>query len=410
MKIAYISYEHPLGISGGGIGTYIGQISKAMSLIGHHVEVFCATKNNFFQSIEYQGYILHLIPCIDRKNFKYDVLPCFDKINKISCFDLVESPEYGADGLMIKKKYKSIPLVVKCHTPQFFLTYYNNWNLNLLAKTRFILGSLKRLKKPKLYWKYQKTDDIEYQIAQIADSVNSPSKSLAKILSNKWLDSKDIFVLPYPFEISKEILAIRPPVTENFVVTFIGKLEKRKGIMDLAKAIPMVLAKFPDIKFQFIGSIHDSPKKGMNMQEYLESQLSKHSSSLQFKGFISYEMIPEILEKSTICVFPSLWENFPNVCLEAMAAQRAVIGTNNGGMADMIYDGMDGILIPKGKPYSIALAIMNLYSDRELLIKICKNARIKIIEKYNPRIIGEETTKYYDSIIELVKLTNNNDQ
>ena len=103
MRIAYISFEHPPGISGGGIGTYIGQISRLMTSMGHEVEVFSGTTATP-GTIDIDGYTLHLIRAESIAEFRTAVIQVFSPVHDTRAFDLIESPEYGADALEIKKK------------------------------------------------------------------------------------------------------------------------------------------------------------------------------------------------------------------------------------------------------------------------------------------------------------------
>jgi len=397
MRIAYISYEHPLGIAGGGIGTYIGQISRLMASRGHDIEVFSGHINQN-QTLNIDGYILHLIKSMHSSEFRQNVLAKFSERQEAKLFDVIESPEYGADALLIKKKFPNLPLTVKLHTPSFLVSELNHDKPNLLQKLRFMLGGLLRGKITKPYWHYHKNSDIEYELFELADSVCSPSNSLKQITNEAWGEKK-IKVIPNPFVPSKEILAIQQRHDTKIQVSFIGRLEKRKGILDLAKAIPMVLNSGVNVTFSFIGKPHHSPIKDLPMDEYLKKKLLLFKNDISFKGYIPYHLIPQVLNDTDICIFPSLWENFPTVCLEAMAAGKAVIGTNNGGMADMIENGESGILVPPSSPTKLAEAIIGLCNDKEVFNRVSINARKKVLNHYNGEKIGKMVEEFYENAI-----------
>lgn len=396
MRIAYVSYEHPLGIAGGGIGTYMGQISALMANRGHSVEVFCGTLNNKPSTVDCKGYVLHLIPAANNTEFRTRVVNVFAKSHALHPFDIMESAEYGADGLEVKKAFPTLPLTLKLHTPAFLVSKLNNHKNGVFDKLRFVIGGLIRLQKVKFYWTYDQKNDPEYQLFNLAESVSSPSHSLAKIVNNKWGNSKKISIIPYPF-INNEI-GLNPlpdKVVSGLVVTFIGKVERRKGVLDLMKAIPLVLTEAPEVKFWFVGSPSLSPDKRLNMIAYLKNKLSRFGNSLEFLGFKPYNEIPSIIAASDICIFPSLWENFPNVCLEAMLAGKPVIGTNNGGMADMIQDHINGLLIPPKSPKAIANAILELYNNARLVTHLGEAARKTVTERYSGEVIGKLVENFY---------------
>ena len=401
MVIAYISYEHPESISGGGIGTYIGQLSKLMALRGHHVEVFSGTFDTINSHLNIDGYQLNLIFAETKEDFRKNVLSVFEVRHQLVSFEIMESPEFGADALYIKKAYPKLPLTLKLHTPSFLVEELNAFNRSWKDKLRFTVGGLLRGKMSKPYWRYRKNDDLEYELFNLAETISSPSKSLAKIVGKRWNNKKIVSILPLPFEVSDELKKIKYPElsSQGITVTFIGKLEKRKGILDLMNAVPQILRLFPTIRFRFVGKGSFSPNPKLDMISYIKTKLHIYEDSLEFLGFQDYDRLPIILEESHICIFPSHWENFPNVCLEAMAARRLVIGTNNGGMADMIINNTNGILIPPNSPKAIFKAVIGLVRNLNELENLRDSAQKTILSNYNGLLIGDLTENLYKKTI-----------
>lgn len=397
MKIAYISYEHPLGISGGGIGTYTDQIASIMAVKSHQVEVFSSNYTGQYSSTLINGYLLHLIPFDKVEVFRENILSLFEERHHEVEFDLIESPEYAADAFLIKKKYPEIPLVVKLHTPSFLVSKLNGERTTLISKIRFKLGGLLRGRIYKSYWVYDKTNDLEYQQYLMADAVYSPSRSLKSIVENTW-GSKRISVIPNPFEPKQSFLALKANNNKKVQVTFIGRLEIRKGIVDLVEAIPMVLEKC-NVEFAFFGEALNSPWKNIKMAEYIETMLKDYNRHIKIYGKVNYDSIITAFEQSDICIFPSKWENFPTVCLEAMAAGKPVIGTNNGGMQDMIIQGETGELIDSGAPEQIAKAIISLANNVTLRKKMGIAARKHLLENFNGKKIGDDTVYFYNQVL-----------
>lgn len=398
MRLAYISFEHPAGIAGGGIGTYIGQISKLMADRGHDVEVFAGTRGEAFTG-QVDGYRLHLIPAANNADFIQNVVPLFAERHTQQQFDLIESPEYGADALAVKKKFSAVPLVVKLHTPKFLISELNGYKRGFFDKLRFVAGGILRLQRINFYWLYKKDIDPEYELYQLADAVSSPSESLANIIKKKWGERK-ISVLPYPYTPSPDIVSI-PALPENgrIVVAFIGKLEKRKGIIDVIKAIPAVLEKNNHIEFCFVGAVHPMPHGKEDIRQYAERKLSAYKGHLKFMGFQPADTLPSHFKQLHICLFPSIWENFPYVCLESMAAGKAVIGSKNGGMAEMITHLKTGYLIRAKSSKQIAEAVLTIAADSKLRTLLGSNAREEVLKRYNKDIIGEQTEAFYNETI-----------
>jgi glycosyltransferase involved in cell wall biosynthesis len=101
-----------------------------------------------------------------------------------------------------------------------------------------------------------------------------------------------------------------------------------------------------------------------------------------------------------LCVFPSLWENFPNVCLEAMSAARAVIGSSAGGMSEMLDHGRVGRLIAPGDSAALAREIIDLLKAPAERLRLGEMARKRVLEAYNENVIGELMEALYREAIQ----------
>jgi glycosyltransferase involved in cell wall biosynthesis len=260
------------------------------------------------------------------------------------------------------------------------------------------LGAMRRGQKP--VWVYQRATDIEYQHSLDADQVSAPCKAIGELLGQAWSIPRDKLAhVPYPFVPSPELLKISA-AKRNRVVLFMGRLEFRKGVIDLARAIPAVLARHPDVIFRFLGSPKESPLPGKNMKEYLQMLLAGHEKSVQFPAAVAPNEIPGMLADSDICVFPSIWENFPNVCFESMSAGRATVGSSAGGMAEQLDGGKAGRLIRPRNPSSIANTINALLDDEKLRIHLGEVARQRVLDQYNVDRIGALQEASYERAIQ----------
>lgn len=393
MKIAFISFEFPPDTASGGIATYVNQVSLMMKKRGHEVHVFCGSE---FREIKenINGVIVHRIKT-DRYSFPEKVVGCFTKIHKSLKFDVIESPEFSGDGYYIKNKNPEIPLIVKLHTPWFLIYKLNHHYISFYKKIKFIIWGILGKNYLKPYWRYKNQDeDLDFKITLIADQIHTPSISLGDIVSKKWnIPRKKIRNVPYPFIPNNDLLNI-PIETTNNTISFIGRLETRKGIIELVKSLPTVFKTYSNLKFKFIGKSADFINTGELMENYIKRNLSEYLHQIEFIEFKSQDIYNAYLY-SDICVFPSLWENFPNVCLEAMSAGRAIIGSKNGGMKDMLEKSNSGILINPYKPKEISAAIITLIKNKDLRFRLGKNARKVVLEKYNQEVIGNLMEDFY---------------
>jgi glycosyltransferase involved in cell wall biosynthesis len=243
---------------------------------------------------------------------------------------------------------------------------------------------LRRGQRPKPFGKekYDPLQDPERLHAFQADEIAAPSKAISDIVTKAWdLDVSKEVVIPHPYVPQPELLGI-PVETDTGVVSFIGRLEIRKGVLDLVRAIPLVLKKHPRVRFRFVGAALPSPDRRMDMRQYLETILRRHKASLEFTGPVSPDRMPSILAEMDICVFPSYWENSPYVCLEAMAAGRGIVASSAGGMAELLDHGNAGLLAPPRSPQRVAEALIKLLDDQKQRFKLGCIARARVLSEY----------------------------
>jgi len=408
MKIAFISYEYPPDAAYGGIATYVRQAASMLATRGHHVEVFTSSPERS-GAYDEEGIVVHRILEESHAKFPAAIARQFAARHASIRFDVLEGPEYGADAYEAVMLVPDIPLIVKLHTPSFLLTAityeglapFNPMRLRLLlGRVRKYVTQLAHGKKP--VWRYTHKYGLERERLHTleADEVVTPSRSLGEITAAAWnLDAARIIHLPYPYTPSPQLLEI-PIDTSTNVVTFIGRLEVRKGVIDLARAIPQVLKSHPQTKFRFVGPADESPKRGQNMRQYLERILGKYAGSVEFTGAVPVNRIADVLAATDICVFPSIWENFANVCLESMAAGRGVIASECGGMAEMLDFGKVGLTIPPRSPKRLANAMIDLLDNPILRKEFGQAARQRLLDEYNIDRISVLQEQSYQRAIE----------
>ena len=107
-----------------------------------------------------------------------------------------------------------------------------------------------------------------------------------------------------------------------------------------------------------------------------------------------------MLSDTDICVFPSLWESGPFVCLEAMAAARGIVGTSSGGMADLLEGGQFGELVPPRQPARIAFSVKKLLANPDLRMSLGSAARDRLLADYGDEHIGSLQEASYLRAIE----------
>ena len=201
-------------------------------------------------------------------------------------------------------------------------------------------------------------------------------KSLWNLPADRFMHVPNIFVT------SAQLLSLDPDVQTN-LITFLGRLEVRKGVIELAQAIPKVVAEVPEAVFRFVGRSLPHPGTREDLKSYLSRMLRSCARSVEFIEGVPNEEIPALLAETDLCVFPSVWESSGYVCKEAMAAARGVIGSRAGGMAEIIEQGRTGLLVPPRDPKEIAAAIVRTLKEPERRIAMGRAARAHVLKTYS---------------------------
>lgn len=401
LRIALVSFEYPLYTGYGGIASYMSDLAQMFTTRCHQVTVFCAGPTN--EVVEPSDRLrVCVIGTLDKDDFANAIMPAFRREHEAVPFDVVESAEIYGDARRVKQEFPNLPLVVKLHTPSFLLHRLNHTPISIGTKLRFALGALRRGQlrwlKPDLTVLAMR-DKHESWCYRQADTVTSPSHSLIGIVEEYW-GKRDggIQWLPNPYVV--------PPLdpstqTTNQSVTgaFVGRLEKRKGFLVLVEALRLLeLAGTPQ-PFLFIGHPHPYPGKAMTMKDWAMRRL-KHHHLYQFTGNIPRQDVPAALIGVDFVVLPSLWENFPYVCLEAMSQEQLVLASSQGGMADMIRDGIDGVhLNYPESPKKLAEAMLRLAHRAPSSHEMRKSARRRVQNAFSPEVLYPTYLELYNSVI-----------
>lgn len=146
------------------------------------------------------------------------------------------------------------------------------------------------------------------------------------------------------------------------IIGIIGQILPWKGHREFLKAASMVKDAFPGAKFLIVGEV---PLRYRQYKVELLNQMRKLDLSeyVIFTGF--RKDIPKIIAGLDILVLTSWEEPFGRVLIEAMAMQKPVIGTNAGGVPEIINDGGNGFLVPPKDPDSLAEAMLKTARNRE---------------------------------------------
>ena len=395
MHIVFVSREYIPSLHGGGIASYISDMAKALFAEGNRVTVITASDDTRSSSnTEEDGVRVirlsggdFIVESIEGRNpikqfrcmyrFYSYRLKVIRALQQIPDADIVEFAEYGAEAYYMNRL--ALPYVIRLHTPSLFdrdtqsskkfrLTrFHKHWcglqEIRVLRKARYITSCSQSLK-----------DWVVRFLPVLPENI--------KVINN--------FIDPniwHPAETEGKTNPIHR-------ILFAGTLVESKGMGDVINACSLINRNGVRVELLLVGKVSNYSQR---MQETCKK---RHWSWCRILGKVSRAKLLNLYQSCDISCFPSWWENFPLVCLEAMATGAIVIGSDAGGMSEIISDGEDGFLVPPKTPQLLAEKIEYIIGlpDAE-----CRRITLKAVEKirtrFSNKVIVPQMLEYYMNVI-----------
>jgi len=183
------------------------------------------------------------------------------------------------------------------------------------------------------------------------------------------------------------------------IVFYVGRLVKEKGVQILLDAAPEVLSHYPQTKFIIAGKgPHLAPLKR-------QAEALGIANRVYFTGYIDDSVRNSLYSWSDAAVFPSLYEPFGIVALEAMAARTPVIVSDCGGISEIVSHGVNGLKAATGNSHSLAQNILAVLKQPELGEYLKENAYSMVLEEFNWRHIARQTAAVYKEVLDAHRRT-----
>ncbi|MGA0867476.1 MAG: glycosyltransferase family 4 protein, partial [Planctomycetota bacterium] len=340
MRICLVSQEIT-GVRGGGIGTYVGEAGKALAAAGHEVWLVTPEPPDASRRAALAGHTaFHRVLTIppagtgihprfrpDDPARGYALAVHRTLIGAGVAFDYVEFPDYLAEGAAAIQAhtltgcYGDAVLSVVLHSPTHDIL---EWNRQLhLADAAQRATSL-----------------LEDAAIRRAPALVAPSPRLLEMTVGRLgLPAGTGTVIRYPMTLG----ASPPPPAPRAKLSdlrflFVGRIEPRKGVDRLVEAF----AALPDLTLELVGRDEAYSPIATSYRDWLAADMPPNVRCL---GPLPRAALLDKLSTVDVVILPSPWENWPNACIEAMAAGRVVVGGRHGGMGEMIEDGVSGFLV-----------------------------------------------------------------
>ena len=387
MKILMLTWEYPPRVVGG-ISRVVYDLSRTLLKDGHEVTVVTYKEGDAPEFEDDKGVKVYRVDnyMINPNNFIDWIMQLnFNMVAKVNeliakgeKFDVIHAHDwlvaYAAKTL--KNSY-DLPLVSTIHATEagrnggihdevqryindteWMLTYESS---EVIVNSKFMKNDLQRL----FGLPYEK-------INVVANGINSTAYSGVE---------KD-----YDFR--------RQYAADNEkIILFMGRLVYEKGVQHLISAMPKILENYHDAKLVIAG------KGGMLDELKAQVEAMGLGQKVYFTGYLNAKQVSKMYKCADISVFPSTYEPFGIVALEAMLAGVPTVVSDVGGLNEIVEHGVDGMKSYAGNPNSLADSILELLFNPQLCESISKKAKTKVKNEYSWTKIAQDTHFIYQKAI-----------
>ena len=388
MKILMLTWEYPPRIVGG-IARVVHDLSKRLIKDGHEVTVVTYRDNadvpeyendkgvNVYRVDNYMIHPNNFIDWIMQLNFNM-LSKATEIINKEGGFDVIHAHDwlvtYAAKSL---KNAYDIPIVATIHATEA------GRNSGIHDETQRYINDTEWL--------------LTYEATEVIVNSNYMKNEIQRLFG---LPFDKINVIPNGINLSnltgieREYDFRRQYAMDNEkIILYVGRLVYEKGVQHLIAAMPKILSNYNDAKLIIAG------RGGMMDELRAEASNLGLNDKIYFTGYLNSKQVQKMYKCADVAVFPSTYEPFGIVALEAMLAGVPTVVSDVGGLDEIVTHGVDGMKSYAGNANSIADSVTALLYDHQLATNVSKKAKQKVKDQFNWEKIAQDTHFTYEKAI-----------
>lgn len=351
MRIGFYTPNYPGLNSEGGIGTYTQTLGRGLAERGHEVHVLTQGVRPPTDDgrVRVHSVSTRHIPLLDRlvpgAGACVRVADRLHRLAREHRLDVVELANWEGYGLLYLTTPRP-PTVVRLYTSS--------------KEALEIDGGVAR--------RYQRWDVLrERWQARRTDLLVTHSDAHRRRMSEETgIPADRIRLVPLGITVEPNFVRPhRPPGPPT--VVYLGRLEHRKGTVELLQAVPQVLQKVPDARFVLIGADRPHAPGNRTHADYLARDFPANvRRAVTLAGRLPTAEVTGWLQAADLFVAPSRYESFGLIFLEAMRWGTPVIGTTAGGIPEVVEHEKSGWLVTPESPGELASALVRLLTSPEL--------------------------------------------
>jgi glycogen synthase len=402
LTVCLLSQQYPPGIIGG-IGRVTRDLAGGLAARGHNVHVLTRNAASA-NTVDFEnGVWVHRLvedheeapapsnvpvpPHVWRHSSR--MLREIQRIHQTHPVDIVEAPIWDVEGLAAIL-HGGFCVVTSLHTPLWKVVENNpDWRSHITPERQRAYENLAR---------------AEILVAERAAGVRANSRAVVetmrKLYGVRFRDDR-LFLVPHGMEdrSTGRSLALK---REDFIdVLYAGRFEGRKGTDVLLRVIPPLCARHPRARFLLVGDDRTLPG-GTTLGGQFRDHHRKAAflDRVLFTGEASDEKLEQLLATCDIFVAPSRYESFGLVFLEAMMFGKPVVGCRAGGIAEVIEEGVTGLLADPGDAASLEAALDALLLDAAKRKSFGQAGRERYLAYYTREKLTDRTLSFYRNVLD----------
>lgn len=388
MRILMLAWEFPPR-SVGGLSRHVYELSRALVAGGYEVEVItCGGEKlpereimdgiGVWRVIPYNGSSERdFVDWVQRLNFAL-LEKGVSITNSYGYFDIIHAHDwlvtYAARAL---KHIYTTPLLATVHATE----YGRNSGLHTDEQRQI--------------------NDIEWWLTYEAWKVICCSNYMQEELQHVFrLPTDKLVVIPNGIRLEKDLEGAEATALPEYLydistklIFYVGRLVREKGVQVILDAAPEILRSYPNAHFVIAG-------KGP-YEEHLQAKSRELglAEKVYFAGYIEEHTKNELYRHASVSIFPSLYEPFGIVALEAMVMGTPLIVSSCGGLDEIVEHEVDGLKVYPDDPGSLAQQVCRLLDDEKWAAALAEQAYLKARREFSWDKVATRTAEIYNEII-----------
>lgn len=365
-----------------GMPRYVYKITRFLLEYGHNVEIVAGAPND--KTWKYEGVVVH--------NVKWN--------GNLHTASVVISIGILKREMAVQRKLRQLDVVKKIDIVQ-----YAGWSgngcmhslqcpavlrLSTYSKVQYVQqDTMKDYIKTYSFW--------ERLSGRRADGIIAPSKIIGEQFGRDIRRKVTMMETPYDNQITEDPAMYDKQLAHKKYILYYGTFTTDKGFRVITDMLPRLLQE--DKELYFVCAGWDVATKSGSAVQDMRQKLGENQCRMMYLGVLSQQQLYPVIRHAEAVLVPSLIDNLPNTCLEALSLDKIVVGTYGTSLEQMINDGENGFLSEPGNAESLLQAVRKALRMTEQQKKEMMRKNRRLIKKYEPAVAVKKLERYYRWLI-----------